>query len=227
MESPLQLKTMYVYNIHGLSKGQQIWLSVVFRPKNVGLQYILLLLRFFTFFLKIEKTWLFTFFCLASHVFLNYGRSWMLRKKIGHFLGSSIRPNLVLIRPWPWWRYKWHCLHGKGAGWCRLACLHSNHAGLPARSLFLSVMNAVLLKWLITLMRAQLQRPCFTVGDVSHIWASITYLFDRWLSVSFIALCCRKLFVGGLSWDTTQGNCRCYFILCLFRRWLNFEVWAA
>jgi len=39
---------------------------------------MLLLLRiftFFTFFSKSKKTWLFTFFCFASYVFSNYGRS--------------------------------------------------------------------------------------------------------------------------------------------------------
>ena len=49
MESPLQLKTMYVYNKYGLSscvkdnKFGRVSLSVAFKPKNLGLQYILLL----------------------------------------------------------------------------------------------------------------------------------------------------------------------------------------
>jgi len=56
-------------------------------PKNLGLQHILLLLRFFTFFLENSKKrdflgrpygvtgGLITFFCFASHVFSNYARN--------------------------------------------------------------------------------------------------------------------------------------------------------
>jgi len=29
-------------------------------------------------------------------------------------------------------------------------------------------------------------------------------------------ICCRKLFVGGLSWDTTQGNNCCCFYFIIF-----------
>jgi len=40
---------------------------------------MLLLLRYLRF-LKIQKTWLFTFFCFASHVFSNYGRRYRGRE---------------------------------------------------------------------------------------------------------------------------------------------------
>jgi len=75
---------MYIYNIYDISSWVKdsknlIWLSVVFRPKMLGLQYVLLLLRFlkffFTFFWKSKKRDFlsFTFFLFASHVFSNYG----------------------------------------------------------------------------------------------------------------------------------------------------------
>jgi len=49
--------------------------------------------------------------CVAS---LGSWTSWLVlnaEKKIGPFPGSSIRPNLVLIRPWVRWRrgVKWEC----------------------------------------------------------------------------------------------------------------------
>jgi len=68
---------MYVYNIYVISScvkdNKFDWVWYLFRPKNLGLQYTLRFLRFFTFFFENPKNVTFYVFCLASHVFSNYG----------------------------------------------------------------------------------------------------------------------------------------------------------
>jgi len=67
---------MHVYNVYGLSSCVKeliecgIW-GLNFRPTI----HVITFTFFFTFFTFFEnpKTWLFTFFCFASHVFSNYG----------------------------------------------------------------------------------------------------------------------------------------------------------
>ena len=85
--------TLFIKILYGLSfridDNKTDWWWSSFRPETLSLYRptihvttVTFFYVFLTFFFKIQKTWLFTFFCLASYVFSNYGSNQWTKKII-------------------------------------------------------------------------------------------------------------------------------------------------